>query len=180
MLRNTETAYGSLAKWLHWVTAVLVIAMLAVGIWMAGLDDENPLHDRLVAIHKPTGVLVLLITLLRLVWLAVSRPPPLPAVLAGWEKALTRGVAVGFYALLVALPVVGLAMSDFADKPVSFFGLFTMPEFFDKDFDRAKALLELHEILAFVLIGLLVLHVAGTVKHRYFDPPEADVLKRIV
>jgi len=58
----------------------------------------------------------------------VSPPPPLPAALAAWERVLTRVVAIGFYSLLIALPVVGIVMADFADKPANMYGLFEFPQ----------------------------------------------------
>ncbi len=181
MLLNSDTRYGLVARLLHWGIGLLVLGLIAVGFFSASLADDDPLKERLIGVHAPTGVLVLFLSLARLAWYAVSRPPPLPTALLGWEKVLTRIVAIGFLVLLLVQPLLGIIAFDYYDAPVSVFGLFELPAFLAKDMDKVGQFGGLHELVGFVLAGLIALHVAGALKHRYLDKGrDVDVLKRML
>lgn len=81
---------------------------------------------------------------------------------------------------MIATPFAGYAMSNFADKPVALFGKLQLPALFAPSKEMAEAAGEVHEIFAFTLLALVVLHVAGALKHRLFDRAEADVLGRML
>ncbi|MCC7412350.1 MAG: cytochrome b [Gammaproteobacteria bacterium] len=181
MLRNTDATYGTVAKLLHWVIALLVIGLIAAGLFIGTLDDDDPLRKRLIGLHAPAGVLVLFLSLARLGWYLVSRPPALPEALASWEKILTRIVAIAFLVLLLAQPLAGIIMFDYFDAPLSFYGLFTFPDLLAKNMDMVEQVGEFHEIFGVTLIVLIALHLAGTIKHRHFDKDkDVDVLKRML
>ncbi len=84
------------------------------------------------------------------------------------------------YALMLAIPMAGIIMSDFADRPVSVFGLFSVPEFLGANRDIALKVRDLHELLSISLVILVLVHIAGAAKHRYFDKADVDVLERII
>jgi cytochrome b561 len=101
--------------------------------------------------------------------------------LQNWEKILSRVVKVLLYILMLSTPVIGYLMSNAADKPISFFGLARLPAIIAPDKDLAELLGEAHELLAFTMLTLVGLHVAGALKHRFFDrDPDTDVLKRML
>ncbi|MGB7655287.1 MAG: cytochrome b [Novosphingobium sp.] len=177
---NTSAArYSRGAIVLHWLIAVLIVLNIAA----AFVSEEMSKDDRatVMANHKAIGIIVLLLTVLRIVWRLMHRPPPLLESLKAWEAALSRVVHAGFYFLMLAIPLTGWAMSSAFSKGagVSLFGLVTVPALpvgYDKP--TAGLFAELHELLAFGMIALIVLHVAGALKHQLID--KDDTLRRMV
>jgi cytochrome b561 len=108
--------------------------------------------------------------ILRFIWLMISGRPALPASTPYWEKALARIVQYGFYLLLIAMPLSGWIMSTAADKAPHFFGLFVLPfPGIVPNQALAETLAKVHEILAYILITFILLHVAGALKHYFID-----------
>lgn len=174
--------YTSVAIALHWLIALMVIGQLAGGIYMHKLpDDQAELKFQLYQLHKSFGISILLLTVVRLFWRLTHKAPPLPEKMAGWEKFLARGAHFGFYVLLIALPLVGWAVvssSPLADSVQTYlFGIVHWPHlpFFEGVADRkalSREIAEIHEYLAFAMIGLIGLHVAAAFKHQVVDRDE--------
>lgn len=155
--------YSPLAKALHWAVAVIVIGLIPVGAIMADLK-EGPLQDRLFVVHESFGVVVLTLMLLRAATRWRSQPTPYPG-LEPWERRLSTGVHHALYALLLITPVLGwLALSAYGLGP-SFFGLAELPRLLPKDEPLSKILFAIHETFAFLIAGLVTLHVAGALRH---------------
>lgn len=164
---------------LHWLIAVLIILNVAAAWISEGMSKA----DRAIVMgnHKAIGITVLMLTVLRIVWRLTHRPPPLLESLKAWEAALSRVVHAGFYFLMLAIPLTGWAMSSAFSKGagVSLFGLVTVPALpvgYDKP--TAGLFAELHELLAFGMIALIVLHVAGALKHQLID--QDGTLRRMI
>lgn len=173
-------SYGKLAKWLHWGMALMLIVLVSVGTYMTGLDKSDPSRLQIMGVHKSFGVIFMLLAILRLIWSRINRSPSLPQVLSGWERALSRIVTASLYILMLAIPFSGFAMTNFAGFPVSMFGLVEMPQLFDKNIEMAGLAKQAHWILVYTLMAAIFMHVAGALKHRFLDAPEADVLPRMM
>jgi cytochrome b561 len=181
MLTNSADRYGLISRLLHWLMALLILAMIGLGAYMADLDKADPLRPQLFSLHKAVGITLLALAVLRILWILGSRPPVLPAVLQPWEVALSKATMGLLYVLMLATPVAGYLMTNAAGKPVSYFGLFDIPALIPKNHDVQEFLGEVHEFFAFSILALVGLHVAGAIKHRLADKnPEADVLKRML
>lgn len=175
--------YSAVAILLHWAIALLLIGQLAAGFYMHRLMHAEPNPDQqltfqLLQWHKSFGVTIFFLTLIRLGWRLTHRPPPLPAEMPGWEKFAARSVHAGFYVLLLAMPLVGWAIvssSPFAESVQTYlFGVVHWPHlpFFEGIENRKEVshqFAELHEALAFIMIGLIVLHVAAALKHQFIN-----------
>lgn len=179
-MQNRSDRYDAFARILHWLMALMIFGLIGVGLYMSDLPREDALRPQLYTMHKTFGVLVLFLAVIRIAWALMSRQPELPRSLQSWEIGLTKIVRLGLYLLMLATPIVGYAMSNYGDKPVSLFGIVEMPVLFAPDHDLHEITEELHEILAFTLLGFAGLHILGALKHRFFDPPESDVLKRML
>lgn len=167
-MQGTES-YTFVAKVLHWLSALLVLCLLAVGLWMTGLPFSR-LKLVVYAWHKWIGLTVLALALARIAWRFRSPPPALPMALASWEKRLAP---IGHWMLLglvLAQPVSGWVMSSAGGVAVTWFGVLPLPDLVPRDQNLFAALRTLHEALAFALIGTIALHVAAVVRH--------DVLRR--
>lgn len=177
----TIDKYPAALRILHWVRALLILGLIAAGWTMTMLDDAlTAKFNFLYPWHKSFGVLVFLIVLAQLAIRAMSRLPG-PAPLPAQERLLSQAVHVAMYALLLVVPLMGYAMSSSYTESdgVLFFGI-DLPELLPKDDDRFRLFQFLHKTLAYSLLALVTLHVAGALKHRYFDKDRRnDVFPRI-
>ncbi|MDA9530186.1 cytochrome B561 [Bradyrhizobium sp. CCBAU 25338] len=178
----TIDKYPAALRILHWVRALLILGLIAAGWTMTMLDDAlTAKFNFLYPWHKSFGVLVFLIVLAQLAIRAMSRLPG-PAPLPAQERLLSQAVHVAMYALLLVVPLMGYAMSSSYTESdgVLFFGI-DLPELLPKDDDRFRLFQFLHKTLAYSLLALVTLHVAGALKHRYFDKDRRnDVFPRMI
>lgn len=177
MIKNTQDTYGSVAKWMHWIIGILIIGMLALGIYMEDLPT-NPLKHKLYGWHKQIGILILMLVSLRLVWRMLNVNPNLPPHMAAWEKFASKAVHYLLYILMFAMPLTGWIMSSAAGFPASFFGLFVMPDLVAPNEGLAEFLGETHEVLGYALIVLILGHAGAAIKHHFID--KDDVLRRML
>ena len=157
--------YTSVAIWLHWTIAALVLLNLGLGFFH---DDLEGISEALLMFfHKAIGVTVIGLTLLRLLWRLGHKPPIADPVMSRWEAGLAGLVHWLFYLLLIAVPLAGWMLSSTNGRSVDYFGLFDMGPLPVPRGDEAHDLFEdLHENLAKAMLVLIGLHVAGALKHH--------------
>lgn len=183
MLKNTANTYGSLQRAFHWIMAIMIIGMICVGVYIHGLDAENaaeaPIKQSLGALHKATGMVILLLVALRTAWVFSGPRPGLPDSVPRWQRIVAKSLHHTFYLLMFAIPISGYVMSSHAQKPVNMYGLFELPMLFDEqNFDKAKAVFEWHEVMAEILLVLIVAHVLVALKHHFVD--KDNILRRML
>jgi len=168
---------------LHWGMAVIILAMIWAGWVMISPDEKTPSKfDFLYPWHKSFGLLILLAVLFRLVIRTTASRPELPPGLAGWEKASAKVGHALLYTLMIVVPCMGYAMSSSFTQSdgVTFFGI-DVPELLPKNDARFAVFQLLHRYLAYTLLVLVALHVAGALKHRFLDRnPDNDVLSKML
>ena len=81
--------YTSVAISLHWLIALLIIGLIAIGKYMDGLEETDHLRFELIQWHKSFGILVLLLIVIRILWRLTHKPPRLDVAMAAW-KSLQR------------------------------------------------------------------------------------------
>ncbi|HBR69526.1 MAG TPA: hypothetical protein DEA55_09150 [Rhodospirillaceae bacterium] len=170
-LKNTDKDYGLIARGLHWTSALIVLALLSLGFYMAGLE-VSPFKFSLYFWHKSFGILVLVLVALRLGWRLYNPPPEPIESQKKWEHALAKIVHILLYFGLIAMPLSGWFMSSAGDFPAPFFGLFNMPDFIPKDEALFRLFGSVHEYAAFALIVAVGLHALGAIKHHLLDKDE--------
>lgn len=170
--------YALIHRVLHWLIAIGIIGLLAVGLYMTGLDKDDPSRGELYGLHKSFGVTILGLAVLRLISRAITFIPPMPKGLKLLEKGLAHMVHALLYIAMFAMPVSGIAMSQAAGYPVKWFGI-QLPTLLEKNQQIGGIAHEIHEYGGYVLIGLIALHFLGAMKHRFFDK-ENDVLPRMI
>lgn len=177
--------YTGVAIALHWVIALAIAGMIAMGWFMGDLPDSDPRKQDLYQLHKSVGITILILTLARVAWRMMNPPPALPGEMAGWERTLSHGVHVGFYALMILMPLSGWLYVSTAyrfDVATVLFGVISWPDIPFVGFlanETGHAVVEfIHSKLAWVAIVLLVMHVGGALKHDILD--EEGVLKRMI
>lgn len=175
--RNTTERWGWVSQLLHWV----IVALIIVQITLAEMADELPLGVKklgLLARHKSFGITILGLAVLRLAWRFAHPTPLMPATLKPYERALAHFTHVMLYVLLFAMPLSGWMMSSARGFPVSWFGLFQLPDLVPKNRTLYDALVTTHGTLAVVLISVVTLHVAGALNHHF--RLKDDVLRRML
>ncbi|HQY75235.1 MAG TPA: cytochrome b [Rhodoferax sp.] len=172
MNSTSTTRYSPVAMALHWILAIALVAIFSVGVYMADLPF-SPQRLKLYNWHKWAGVTILALSVVRLAWRLTHTPPPLPgkvlAAMPGWQTAAYHATHVALYALFFIVPLVGWAYSSAAGFPIVLFGVLPLPDFVSADKALAELIKPWHEITAFALAGLVVLHVAAAVKHQLVD-----------
>jgi cytochrome b561 len=159
--------YGGVAIALHWLLALMIAVTFGVGLVMHGLP-VSPARLRLFNWHKWAGIGILVLSALRLLWRLAHRPPPdLP--MPAWQARLAHATHGLLYLLFFAVPLAGWGYSSAAGFPVVWFSVLQLPDFVPVDQALADGLKALHQTLAFTLALLVVLHVAGAVKHQFVD-----------
>jgi cytochrome b561 len=172
--------WGATTMTLHWLSAVLVLALLALGWFMVHGDIEASTKFDLYQLHKSLGFLSLAFLLFRLCARLAERSPPAPASMGGWERRLAALAHAAFYALLLIAALSGWLRVSSAIIPIPsrFFDLFVIPNLVGPDLAFSDAMASLHYVVSRLLIVLLALHVAAALKHHLID--RDDVLSRML
>ena len=168
-----QVRYSTVAIWLHWIIAALVIANL-----ITGLLHESLLHDVAWAIplHISFGLSILMLSVLRVVWRLTHPVPPVPSDLPGWQQFLARATHIALYALILLIPITGWLMVSGGKRPIMYFGAFDFPKL-----PVSKALSglghEAHGVLGWMMLALVVLHIGAALRHHFIL--HDGVLKRM-
>lgn len=172
-----HSRYSTVAIIFHWTIALLLIGNLAGGLLFDWIEDaDKSLFFTLVQLHKATGITILALAVLRLAWRLMNPPPPYPDHMTPAERTLAKLSHWGFYVLMIALPLSGWAMVSTGKIkfPMLWYGLFEIPPL---PAPTGWNYHEAHEILGWVSVAMIVLHVAAALKHHYFD--RDDVFARM-
>lgn len=168
MLKNTETTYGSVSKAFHWGIFILVALMLICGFFMEDLPES--MQGMTYMLHKSTGLLILGLMVLRLIWHWMNQVPLFPSAMSSAQRFVARFVHWLFYIILLAMPLDGWIMSTAAGRIPTFYGLVSLPfPGIVPNKELANTLADLHEILAYVLLFLILGHTLAALKHHYVD-----------
>jgi cytochrome b561 len=165
---------------LHWLSAALIIGLLALGWFMVHGDIKAATKFDLYQLHKSLGFLSVALLLLRLcariAWPAPQAPPAMPR----WERRIAGLTHLLFYALLLVAFLSGwlLASAAIIPIPTRFFDLFVIPNLGGPDTALAADMTYLHYLVSRLLMGLIVLHIAAAAKHHFVD--RDDVFLRMV
>lgn len=169
-----QQRYTAVAIALHWAIAFLIVGLIAVGWIMEGMPP-GPDQFAVIQLHKSFGITVLLLSVARIVWRLMNRPPAEPPM-PQWQSFASRAVHVLFYILIIAMPLTGWIMASASgDAPTRFFGLvdIRLPGIPALDADTRHGIEDgfetLHSNLAWVIVALLVLHVGAALKHHFID-----------
>ena len=174
-IMNSENRFGFMAIFLHWIMAILIIGLLALGLYMVALPISYE-KLKLYGWHKEYGLLALALVIFRLSWRLMNLLPSLP--LPFWEKFAARTVHWTFYIFMFAMPVTGWLITSSAGLPASFFGLFVLPDLISPN-DEWRVFFEaVHKWLGYGLIVLIILHASAALKHHFIN--KDDILRRML
>jgi len=163
---------------LHWAIAALIIFDLILGSIMESFPQS--IRFMLVRTHATAGLLVLLLLVLRVMWRITHRPPPFADDMPAWERLLAHLAHYALYGLMLAMPLIGLAiLSAHPPRPgqgIALLGPLQVPPIgfisrWQDPFQKAmhERFVGAHSVGAWIILGLLLLHVAGALKHQWID-----------
>ena len=167
--RSTHGDYAGLAKFFHWLSALTVVGLFFLGLWMVDLTYYDNWYRTAPDLHRSIGLSLALLTLLRLIYRALV---PYPAPLATHSRRITRAaraVHLLLYILLFVMFVSGYLISTAKGAPIEVFGLFEIPSLVNGIDNLEDAAGEVHELAAYSLVGLAILHALAALKHHLID-----------
>jgi cytochrome b561 len=177
-MTHDSQRYSRVAIALHWTIAALILVNIGIGLVMEGLTP--PQKGIVVPFHISCGMTVLALTVLRILWRMTHRPPPFSAHLAPWERHAAHTAHALLYVLMIAMPLIGWAIiSAHPPRPqgaASIWGFIRLPalspisHLADPEQKAAHGtFVSAHSIGGWILMGVLVLHIAGALKHQWID-----------
>lgn len=192
------TSYTKTAKLLHWLIAIAIFSMFALGWWMTDLPKQAPKQTAFdlfnwgvitwqtgdevsprsfyFNLHKSLGVTILVLIAFRIFWRVTHKAPALLASYKTWERKLATGTHHFLYLLMIILPVSGVIMATYSKYGIKWFGI---PLIKGLDNNSMREIFkEAHEIIGIVILILLALHIVGALKHQLID--KDDTLKRML
>lgn len=185
MLRSTTTGFGLVAIILHWVIALLVFVMLALGNIMGALVSTDPLRSVLLDLHKLTGLTILALVLLRIVWRLANPVPMLPISMKSWQRICARLSHYALYGLTVLIPLTGWALvSARVQTPtLMLFDWLPVPalpvlQYFESGAKAVVLFWQVHDVLGGLLVLLVLIHIAAAMRHHFVLSD--DVLRRMM
>lgn len=159
---NNPTQFALAFRALHWLMAALLLAMLFIGVSMVvSLGD----YHRLVTIHRPLGILILILAIIRLATRLLTNAPEFPATMPPAERFVAKASEGLLYTLFIALPLVGWAMLSAGNFPIVMFGSVHLPPHVPAKPELYVILRETHTILAYLLFLAFLAHFGGVLFH---------------
>lgn len=175
----TPEKFPVLLRLIHWLMAICLLGLIASGWYMAGLSADVSYKYDFYPWHKSFGVLVIFLIALRILVRLCSKIPELPAGLPNHEQKMANLTHFLLYVLMILVPLSGYMMSSAGGHDIFFFGIL-MPDVLEDNKELAGTLHTIHGYIPYVLLGFVSLHILGALKHRFFDTPENDVLKKML
>ena len=176
MSRTSEQRYGDVAVIFHWLIAFFILGLLAVGKYMTGLEENDPVRFVLTQWHKSFGLTVLALSLLRLLWRFTHRPPAALATIPQWQERAASAAHILLYVLMFAIPITGWIMVSASPLNIDtvLFNVIPIPHLppFSELSNKGEIehqFREYHELLGNGLILLLLVHTGAALKHHLRD-----------
>jgi cytochrome b561 len=159
---NTQRQFTPSMRVLHWLMAAMVLTMLGVGVAMVASPES---YHRLVSIHRPLGILILLLVVIRYVNRRFSSLPPFPATMSSQERFVASSSELLFYTLLFVEPLVGWAMLSAARYPIVLFGSLHLFPILPHSVMLYVVLRKTHTVFAYLLFLMFVSHLGAILFH---------------
>jgi cytochrome b561 len=168
MKKTAPSHYDALQIGLHWLVAILIACAFA----FAWIFDDMPLSPdkfKMINWHKWTGITVLSLFIIRFGYKLIRGIPDVDASIPPVQRKIAVSVHHLLYLLMFLLPLVGWLMSSAKGFPVVFWGVLPLPDLVSKNEGLADILKQAHELLAYGLLAIIGLHIAGALKHHIID-----------
>ena len=164
-------SYGKFAKFLHWAMATLILLNYFLGLTLGKTE--------LYSLHKQTGLTILTLFMVRVLWRLLSSYPAPVKSLSTVERYAAKLGHLALYLFMLAIPISGILMVNSYGYPLKFWGIFTLPAIINAQSNSTSEMLtKIHEILANTMISFIAAHIFAALKHHIWDKNE--VLLRMI
>jgi cytochrome b561 len=174
--RNVDR-WGGVSQAFHWLIVVGILVMAVLGLTMTELPN-GPDKVRLFAVHKSIGLTILALVALRVLWRLWAGTPKLIPTIPRWQHLIANVSHFGLYVLLFAVPISGWVLHSASGFPFRWFGLFRVPAIAARDHDLQELAEQVHELLFWTLIALVIVHASAALYHHLFQ--RDDTLARML
>ncbi len=161
-----SAGYSVTARVLHWVTAVLVLGMIVVGVIIAQ-EWGGPWQEGLYNLHKSTGALLIPIIIVRILYRWRNPPPPLPADIPPLQQFAAHATHYLLYGLLVVQMFVGWIATSAYPAPVPFYGLFNLPLIWPENRALSGQLFVVHRAIGISIAVVAAMHIGAALFHHF-------------
>lgn len=167
MESNAMWHYDTVTRLLHWGIALLLIGLTSLGWYMMSIEHQ-PNSGWYFNLHKSFGLIAALLIIFRLIWRLTHKPAPLPSSVPYWQALLSRAIHWLLYFCMVIMPITGFIGASFSKHGVVFLGAH-LPTWVSPNHAVSKQFFEVHELVVWILVGLVALHVLAAMKHLFIN-----------
>ena len=171
-LKNSEHHYGWLAVVLHWLVAVVVVGLFALGLWMVDLSYYDEWYRKGPGLHRSIGLILFAVVVFRLLWRFINTSPRPLANHQRWEVVSAHVAHSLLYVLMFVAMVSGYLITTADGSSISVFGLFDVPSLTGRVKGMEDTAGAVHYWSTWALVGLAGLHALGALKHHFIDRDE--------
>lgn len=162
-ITSPANKYDGVARLLHWLVVALIVAQFLIG-WIMPDIHHGTQPVGLIAWHLGVGATLLGVVVFRVLWRLTHKPPP--DHLSGILSIASRVTHIALYLTLLAVPLLGWANASSRAWTVKFLGVLKLPALTQAGSTIGHAMGDIHSVMAWVLFGLIVMHVTAAVFHR--------------
>jgi cytochrome b561 len=160
---TTQARFPAVSRLLHWLMAPMIVAMLFIGAGMAATVSTR--YDLLVSIHRPLGIAILVLCVIRILNRFINPPPELPDTLPPLQRFVAKASHIVLYALMFIMPLVGWGMLSAARYPIVLYGPLRLPPILPHDLTLYAWLRDLHTDLAYLFFATFLAHFGAALFH---------------
>ncbi|MCS3433573.1 cytochrome b [Klebsiella sp. BIGb0407] len=176
--RNSPQRYGHISVLIHWLVAITVYGMFALGLWMVTLSYYSDWYHKAPNLHKSIGITLMLVMVIRVIWRFISPPPPALKSYSRLTRIASVAAHILLYTLLFSILLSGYFISTADGKGISVFGLTEIPAIFAAGATQADLAGSIHLWLAWGVLIISLLHGLAALKHHFID--KDATLKRML
>ena len=167
-MSTEQQSYGTVARLLHWIVALLVLLQIPPGIAMTS-EPLAAWADPLYIFHKGSGAVLLALVLARVAWRLTHRAPPFPDFMPALEQRIAHATHAAIYAVLVVMVVSGYVRTVGDGFPIELLDALGIPPLIPNAPRLARVMLVVHQFAAVALVGLVAVHVSAVLRHHLIE-----------
>ena len=160
---STQARFPAASRLLHWLMAPMIVAMLFIGVGMAA--SLSPRYELLVSIHRPLGIAIFVLCLVRMINRFINPPPELPDTVPSLQRFAAKASHIVLYTLMLIMPLIGWGMLSAARYPIVLYGNMRLPPILPHDLTLYAWLREAHTVLAYLFFATFLAHFGAALFH---------------
>ncbi|MGB6397609.1 MAG: cytochrome b [Bradyrhizobium sp.] len=160
---SIQARFPAASRLLHWLMAPMIVAMLFIGVGMAATVSKR--YELLASIHRPLGIAIFVLCVIRIVNRLINPPPELPDMLPSLQRFAAKASHIVLYALMFIMPLVGWGMLSAARYPIVLYGPLRLPPILPHDLTLYAWLRDLHTDLAYLFFATFLVHLGAALFH---------------